>query len=69
MATNLSGLLELAIKNIQNGSWEGRALGLAQVEQAKKLFDKGYKSTDWLDELLEKSENEDCQLDFTKYYK
>lgn len=69
MATNLSGLLGMAIDNIQSGSQVGYALGLAQVEQAKKLFDKGYKSTDWLDELLEKPENEDCQLDFTKYYK
>lgn len=46
MAT-ISELLKMAVDNIHNneGSRMSYALGLAQVDQARKLLDKGYPVT------------------------
>lgn len=69
MAT-ISELLKMAVDNIHNneGSRMSYALGLAQVDQARKLLDKGYPVTTELNDILSLPENEDCQLEFTKYY-
>lgn len=68
MAT-ISELLGMAVSNIHKneGSRISYSMGLAQVEQARKLLDKGYPVTTELNDILSLPENEDCQLDITKY--
>ena len=68
MAT-ISELLKMAVKNIHEneGSKISYSVGLAQVDQARKLLDKGYPVTTELNDILSLPENEDCQIDITKY--
>lgn len=68
MAT-ISELLKMAVNNIHKneGSKISYSMGLAQVDQARKLLDKGYPVTTELNDILSLPENEDCQIDITKY--
>lgn len=68
MAT-ISELLKMAVSNIHKneGSQISYSMGLAQVDQARKLLDKEYPVTTELNDILSLPENEDCQLDITKY--
>lgn len=67
--STISELLKMAVSNIykNEGSQISYSLGLAQVDQARKLLDKGYPVTTELNDILSLPENEDCQLDITKY--
>ena len=67
--STISELLKMAVRNIHEseGSQISYSLGLAQVDQARKLLDKGYPVTTELNDILSLPENEDCQIDITKY--
>lgn len=67
--STISELLKMAVSNIykNEGSQISYSVGLAQVDQARKLLDKGYPVTTELNDILSLPENEDCQLDITKY--
>lgn len=67
--STINELLKMAVSNIykNEGSQISYSVGLAQVDQARKLLDKGYPVTTELNDILSLPENEDCQLDITKY--
>lgn len=67
--STISELLKMAVSNIykNEGSQISYSVGLAQVDQERKLLDKGYPVTTELNDILSLPENEDCQLDITKY--
>lgn len=67
--STISELLKMAVRNIHEseGSQISYFLGLAQVDQARKLLDKGVSVTTELNDILSLPENEDCQIDITKY--
>lgn len=68
MAT-INELLRMFISNIESGLRDGSkisiALGLAQVEQARSLLDKGHVIEDELNDI--NLSDEGCDLQLTKY--
>lgn len=67
MAT-INEALKSAVSNINNDRLGiSAAVGLAMIDQCRKLLCKGYSINTELNDVLSLDENNDCQLDFTRY--